>query len=223
MHEPFLTETFALSKKKLEQAGRLDHDSGAAHVELARRASQERCSAFRLSTSDCGAAAVSAPTCAALRRSAELYCKDPQMRPKKVILCVDDNEQSLSIRKFMLETRGYRVLAASSGREALEAFQQAGTVDLVLADLLMPEMDGAEVIRVLKELAPEVPMILISGKVRMYEKNTVADIFLPKGTYPAAELLERIRILLIKKRGPRKLAAPFPTTGTEPSQQVAAS
>jgi len=108
------------------------------------------------------------------------------MRPKKVILCVDDNEQSLSIRKFMLETRGYRVLAAASGREALEAFQQAGTVDLVLADLLMPEMDGAEVIRVLKELAPEVPMILISGKVRMYEKNTVADIFLPKGTYPAA-------------------------------------
>ena len=145
------------------------------------------------------------------------------MRPKKVILCVDDNEQSLSLRKFMLETRGYRVLAASSGREAFEAFQQAGTVDLVLADLLMPEMDGAEVIRVLKELAPEVPMILISGKVRMYEKNTVADIFLPKGTYPAAELLERIRILLIKKRGPRKLAAPFPSTGTEPSRQVAAS
>ena len=145
------------------------------------------------------------------------------MRPKKVILCVDDNEQSLSIRKFMLETRGYRVLAAASGREALEAFQQAGTVDLVLADLLMPEMDGAEVIRVLKELAPEVPMILISGKVRMYEKNTVADIFLPKGTYPAVELLEKIRILLIKKRGPRKLTSPFPNTGTEPPRQIAAS
>jgi hypothetical protein len=66
-------------------------------------------------------------------------------------------------------------------------------------------------------------MILISGKVRMYEKNTVADIFLPKGTYPAAELLERIRILLIKKRGPRKLAPPFPNTGTDQSQQIAAS
>ena len=145
------------------------------------------------------------------------------MRPKKVILCVDDNEQSLSIRKFMLETRGYRVLAVSSGREALEGFQQAGTVDLVLADLLMPEMDGAEGIRVLKELAPEVPMILISGKVRMYEKNHVADYFLPKGCYPAAELLERIRILLIKKRGPRKLASPFPSTGTDQSQQIAAS
>src|SRR6185312_12675526 len=145
------------------------------------------------------------------------------MRPKKVILCVDDNEQSLSVRKFMLETRGYRVLAATHGRDAIELFQQAGSVDLVLADLLMPEMDGAEVIRILKEFAPEIPMILVSGKVRMYEKNTVADIFLPKGTYPAAELLEKIRILLIKKRGPRKLAAPFPSTGTEPSHQIAAS
>ena len=34
------------------------------------------------------------------------------MRPKKTILCVDDNEQALSVRKFMLETRGYRVLTA---------------------------------------------------------------------------------------------------------------
>jgi len=146
------------------------------------------------------------------------------MRPKKVILCIDDSEQSLSIRKFMLETRGYRVLAATSGREALDVFQQAGTVDLVLTDLVMPEMDGAELIRVLKELAPETPMILISGKVKMYEKGTRADIFLPKGTYAAVELLERIRILLIKKRGPKKtpptdIAAARP----QPIQHVAAS
>ena len=146
------------------------------------------------------------------------------MRPKKVILCVDDNEQSLSIRKFMLETRGYRVLTAGSGREALETFQQAGTVDLVIADLLMPEMDGAEAIRVLKDLAPEVPMILISGKVKMYEKGTRADAFLPKGTYPAMELLEKIRIMLIKKRGPRKMSPPdFAPARPEPPRQVAAS
>ncbi|HWC17445.1 MAG TPA: response regulator [Terriglobales bacterium] len=145
------------------------------------------------------------------------------MRPKKVILCVDDNEQSLSIRKFMLETRGYRVLAANSGREALEIFQQAGTVDLVIADLLMPEMDGAEVIRVLKELTPEIPMILISGKVKMYEKGTRADVFLPKGTYPAMELLEKIRIMLVRKRGPRKLSPDFAPARPEPQPQVAAS
>jgi CheY-like chemotaxis protein len=146
------------------------------------------------------------------------------MRPKKVILCIDDNEQSLSIRKFMLETRGYRVLAATSGREALDLFQQAGTVDLVLTDLVMPEMDGAELIRVLKELAPEVPMILVSGKVKMYEKGTRADVFLPKGTYAAVELLEKIRVLLVKKRGPKKTSPPeIAVAQPQPLQQVAAS
>jgi CheY-like chemotaxis protein len=146
------------------------------------------------------------------------------MRPKKVILCIEDNEQSLSIRKFMLETRGYRVLPATSGREAIDLFQQAGTVDLVLTDLVMPEMDGAELIRVLKQLAPEVPMILVSGKVKMYEKGTRADLFLPKGTYPPAELLERIRMLLVKKRGPKKLAPhDFTSPGPAPDQQIAVS
>jgi two-component system response regulator CpxR len=143
------------------------------------------------------------------------------MRPKKVILCVDDSEQSLSIRKFMLETRGYRVLAAKNGRDAIELFQQGG-VDLVITDLLMPEMDGAEVIRVLKELSHETPMILISGKVKLYEKGTRADLFLPKGTYPAAELLERIRVMLVKKRGPKRTSLPVPAP-LHVSSQVAAS
>jgi two-component system, OmpR family, response regulator CpxR len=160
---------------------------------------------------------------AALREPRSELLRGP-MRPKKVILCVDDNEQSLSIRKFMLETRGYRVLIAGSGREAIDAFQQAGAVDLVLADLLMPEMDGAEVIRVLKELTPETPMILISGKVKMYEKGTRADMFLPKGTYPAVELLDKIRLLLVKKRGPKKTAPPdFTTVQDPPVRHIAAS
>ena len=44
------------------------------------------------------------------------------MRPKKVILCVDDNEQELSVLKFMLATNGYRVLSASNGQEAIAIF-----------------------------------------------------------------------------------------------------
>ena len=63
------------------------------------------------------------------------------MKPKKTILCVDDNEQSLSIRKVMLETRGYRVIACSYAQDAIDAFK-AGGVDLVLSDLIMPGVDG---------------------------------------------------------------------------------
>jgi CheY-like chemotaxis protein len=124
----------------------------------------------------------------------------------------------------MLETRGYRVLAASSGRQAIEVFQQAGAVDLILTDLVMPEMDGAEVIRVLKELSPDTPMILISGKVKMYEKGTCADVFFPKGSYPAVELLDKIRQLLVKKRGPKKLTPQdYASQRPQPSQHIAAS
>ena len=128
------------------------------------------------------------------------------MRPKKTILCVDDNEQSLSIRKFMLETRGYKVVVSHNAREALQIFEQGG-VDLVLSDLIMPDMDGAELVKRIKEISPETPAILFSGKIKMYDKDTSADIFLPKGSYAPAELLERIRLLLVKKRGPKKSSA----------------
>jgi len=128
------------------------------------------------------------------------------MRPKKTILCVDDNEQSLSIRKFMLETRGYKVVVSHNAREALQVFDQGG-IDLVLSDLVMPEMDGAELVKRIKEHSPEIPAILFSGKIKMYDKDTSADIFLPKGSYAPAELLERIRMLLVKKRGPKKSSA----------------
>src|SRR5580692_7052754 len=84
------------------------------------------------------------------------------MRPKKTILCVDDNEQILSVRKFLLETRGYRVIAVRSAEEALVHFRLGG-IDLVLGDLVMPQMDGNEMVRCMKDICPEVPMILISG------------------------------------------------------------
>jgi len=126
------------------------------------------------------------------------------MRPKRTILCVDDNEQALSIRKVMLETRGYRVLACGGGHEAWEAFRKGG-VDLVLSDLLMPGLDGAALVDKIKNCSPETPAILFSGRVRAYEKETRADVFLPKGMYAPAELLERIRLLLVKKRGPKRM------------------
>jgi two-component system, OmpR family, response regulator CpxR len=124
------------------------------------------------------------------------------MRPKKTILCVDDNEQALSIRKVMLETRGYRVLTCTNGQQALDIFKRGG-VDLLLSDLLMPGLDGADLVRKVKEISPETPAILFSGKIKVYDRDTRADIFLPKGMYAPVELLERIRILLIKKRGPK--------------------
>lgn len=126
-----------------------------------------------------------------------------RMKPKRTILCVDDNEQALSIRKVMLETRGYRVLTSTTGEEALEQFRKGG-IDLVLTDLIMPGLDGTKLIDEIKKLSPQTPAILLSGKVRIYDRDTRADVFLPKGMYAPAELLERVRVLLIRKRGPKR-------------------
>lgn len=128
------------------------------------------------------------------------------MKPKRTILCVDDNEQSLSIRKVLLETRGYRVVPCLTGEDALARFKKGG-VDLVLADLIMPGLDGARLIEEIKTISPRTPAILLSGKVRIYERDTQADVFLPKGMYAPAELLERIRLLLVRKRGPSRAHA----------------
>jgi len=127
------------------------------------------------------------------------------MKPKKTILCVDDNEQALSIRKVMLETRGYRVIACNNAEAALEAFR-CSPVDLVLTDLIMPGMDGSRLIEEIKSRSPQTPAILISGRVKIYERDTLADVFLPKGMYEPIDLLERIRLLLVRKRGPKRPA-----------------
>ncbi|HLH05848.1 MAG TPA: response regulator [Terriglobales bacterium] len=130
------------------------------------------------------------------------------MKPKRTILCVDDNEQSLSIRKVMLETRGYRVVTCSSAQEALAVFK-AGGIDLLLTDLIMPGFDGHWLIEEIKNISPQTPAILFSGKIRIYDRDLRADAFLPKGSYAPIELLERIRLLLIRKRGPKRNTVPL--------------
>ncbi|MGA8428983.1 MAG: response regulator [Candidatus Sulfotelmatobacter sp.] len=137
------------------------------------------------------------------------------MKPKRTILCVDDNEQSLSHRKIMLETRGYRVATFSGGDAALERFKQGG-IDLVITDLAMPGMDGTKLVAAIKELSPQTPAILISSRTRIYSHESQADVFLAKGMYAPADLLERVRLLLLRKRGPKRTQRP--SVSSSPTQ-----
>ncbi len=125
------------------------------------------------------------------------------MRPKKVILLVDGNEQALSVRKFMLETRGYRVVEALSANDALDRFKEGG-IDLVLSDLLLPGMDGNTMVRRMKSESPEVPALLVSSTVKDFARADAADAFLPKGAVTPTEMVERIRMLMVRKRGPKR-------------------
>jgi CheY-like chemotaxis protein len=145
------------------------------------------------------------------------------MRPKKIILCVDDNEQILSVRTFLLETRGYRVIALTNPHDAIEAISNSlpGSIDLLLCDLLMPQMDGNELVRRAKQMHPTLPAMIVSGTVTSFDRAGRADAFMPKGACSPAEMLERIRILVARKRGPRKIVLPAPDQSL--NNQVAAS
>src|SRR6202012_3328721 len=145
------------------------------------------------------------------------------MRPKKTILCVDDNEQVLSVRTFLLETRGYRIIAVNTAKEALEVLERSlpGTLDLILCDLLMPQMDGNELVRRAKQLHPGLPAMIISGTVNAAERAIYADVFLPKGASSPVEMLERIRVLVARKRGPKKASASQPAPVMMPAAAFA--
>ena len=80
-------------------------------------------------------------------------------------------------------------------------------LDLLLCDLLMPGMDGDELVRRAKQRHPGLPAMIVSGTVTSFDRAAQADVFLPKGAATPAELLERVRILVARKRGPKRASA----------------
>ena len=78
------------------------------------------------------------------------------------ILVVDDEEAIREVVSTMLESKGYRCTAVSNGRAAQEQVKKA-TPDLVLSDMIMPEMDGIKLLDWLREYDPEVPVIMVTA------------------------------------------------------------
>jgi PAS domain S-box-containing protein len=80
------------------------------------------------------------------------------------ILLVDDEEMVLEVAEKLLKAIGYHVLTAREGREAIEVYKKhRETVDLVLLDIIMPHMKGGEVFDCLKEINPDIKVLLSSG------------------------------------------------------------
>jgi len=80
------------------------------------------------------------------------------------VLLVDDEEVILDVSEKVLKVLGYKVLVARSGAEAIEIFKKhQDSIDLVLLDIIMPHMGGGEVYDRLKEISPEVKVLLSSG------------------------------------------------------------
>jgi CheY-like chemotaxis protein len=113
------------------------------------------------------------------------------------VLVVDDEAQVLEVVRPMLEMLGYRALSAESGERALEICREKGRgIDLVILDMIMPGMGGAETFERLRELNPQVPVLLSSG----YSEHGEAGEILARGCrgflkkpYTLQMLSEKIR------------------------------
>lgn len=124
-------------------------------------------------------------------------------RGSETILVVEDEEPLRAMIEEVLRDRGYDVVTASSGRDALKILERAPKVDLVVTDVVMPEMNGVKLSRWLAEFMPSVPILFISG----YTDDQLAhrgillpDVhFLPK-PFSSEKLLHMVQLVLNQKR-----------------------
>ena len=116
----------------------------------------------------------------------------------EVILVVDDEEALRNLTSVVLTERGYKVICVDSGKQALETLEKK-SVDLLLSDIIMPEMDGFQLAKVVNEKYPAIKIQLVSGytdnRERKYEKETWYNEILYKPIH-GKTLLLRIRELL---------------------------
>jgi CheY-like chemotaxis protein len=75
---------------------------------------------------------------------------------------MDDDELIIKMLRKALENSGYEVIAANNGREGVRLYGTT-VVDLVISDILMPEMDGIEALKALRRMNPELKLIAVSG------------------------------------------------------------
>jgi len=123
------------------------------------------------------------------------------VQPDETILITDDNEMILDLARSILEMHGYAVLTASAPSKALDiAASHEGSIDLLITDVVMPEMNGPELYERLLALHPELPVLYISG----YRNEVVLRggapeeevVFVPK-PFTSEQLMARVEQILL--------------------------
>ena len=124
----------------------------------------------------------------------------PAMAP---ILVVDDDAKIVNLVRAYLEREGFRVVTAADGTKALQAIREHGP-QLIVLDLMLPELDGLAVLRCVREES-DLPVLMLSARGsaadRVYGIHEGADDYLPKPFSPA-ELVVRVKAILRRARPP---------------------
>jgi len=106
------------------------------------------------------------------------YYKEEIRIGTETILFVDDEETIIEVGQQLLEALGYEVILTKSGKETLDVYQKKkGGIDLIILDMIMPEMSGGDTYEKLKEINPDVKVLLSSG----YSINGQAEEILKRG------------------------------------------
>jgi CheY-like chemotaxis protein/MinD-like ATPase involved in chromosome partitioning or flagellar assembly len=131
------------------------------------------------------------------------------------ILIIDDDIDTLKLVGLMLQKQGYTIVAASNGPQGLEQAERENP-DLILLDVMMPEMDGYEVTKRLRAnpLTTNTPILMFTAKTQLDDKVTGfeagADDYLTKPTHPS-ELHAHVKALLARTSKGKLSTTPLPT------------
>ena len=118
----------------------------------------------------------------------------------ETILLVDDEKIIIDVARDMLEILGYQVIVTQSGKEAIDIYtRRKDEIDLVIQDMVMPGMNGADIFQALKKINPQVKVILASGYVMNKQIASVMEqgcrAFMPK-PFRLEELSVKVREIL---------------------------
>jgi two-component system, cell cycle sensor histidine kinase and response regulator CckA len=117
--------------------------------------------------------------------------QDGDLTGTQTILMIDDEDLLLTMGETILSSYGYRVLTANSGQKALDLFYKCSKeIDLVITDLVMPQMSGREIVEKLREHSPDVKIICATGFVRTGADDE--DAYLQK-PFTSQDLLRKVK------------------------------
>ncbi len=114
------------------------------------------------------------------------------------VLLVDDSKDGLLVRRALLEEQGFDVHVAANGQEGLKLFE-GRAFDVVVTDHRMPVMGGLELIRQLRAVKPQTPIVLLSGiaePLGLSQENTGADAVIAKNSNEPATLVRWVKRLI---------------------------
>jgi two-component system, OmpR family, response regulator CpxR len=127
------------------------------------------------------------------------------MRPRKRILCYNTDPTALSCLVLPLECAGYRALSSGAWQDAVAMFHEEHSLTLAIIDISDESGWGIGLVATLKTERPHRPVIALCTKAQVANGvSTVADAQLVTQWCPMADLLQRVKAMSARKRGPRK-------------------